>query len=305
MSKTATDTLVVLLGPTGVGKTELSLRMAELLHAEVVSADSRQIYSGIPIGTAAPTQEELARVKHHFIATLKLEDYYSAAQYETEALACIETLFREGKGALLCGGSMMYIDAVCQGIDDLPTISPQTRAHYAAKLQNEGAEAVCRELLFRDPEYYAVVDRRNLKRVVHALEIIEESGCTYTELRQQRHKPRPFRILKIGLNRPRNELFARINARVEQMVSDGLLEEARRVYPYRHFNSLNTVGYKEMFQVISGEWPLPFAIERMKKNTRVYAKKQLTWFQRDAQIHWFHPSETERIADLLRNEGLL
>lgn len=305
MTKTATDTLVALLGPTGVGKTELSLRMAEQLHAEVVSADSRQIYAGIPIGTAAPTAGELARVKHHFIATLQLEDYYSAAQYETEALACIEFLFRSGKKALLCGGSMMYIDAVCQGIDDLPTITPPTRAHYAALLKNQGAEAVCRELLFRDPEYYAHVDRRNLKRVVHALEIIAESGHTYTELRQRKSKPRPFRILKIGLNRPREELFARINARVEQMVADGLLDEARRAYPYRHCNSLNTVGYKEMFQVIDGTWTLPFAIERMKKNTRLYAKKQLTWFRRDPQIHWFHPADTESIFDLLRSENLL
>lgn len=306
MSKTATnDTLVVLLGPTGVGKTELSLRMAESLHAEVLSADSRQIYAEIPLGTAAPTEAERARVPHHFVGTLHIDDYYSAARYEEDALACIARLFRSGKRALLCGGSMMYIDAVCKGIDDLPTISPQTRTHYATLLQEKGAEAVCRELLFRDPEYYAEVDRRNLKRVLHALEIIEESGRTYTELRSQSTKPRPFRILKIGLNRPREELFARINARVDQMLADGLLDEARRMYPYRHLNALNTVGFKEMFQVISGEWTLPFATERMKKNTRVYAKKQLTWFRRDPEIHWFHPADEENIFALLRAEGLI
>lgn len=322
MSKTATDptlhsgpprpaarnlpTLIVLLGPTGVGKTELSLRLAERLHAEIISADSRQLYADIPIGTAAPTAEERARVPHHLVGTLRLEDYYSAARYEEEALALIRRLHAEGKRALLCGGSMMYIDAVCRGIDDLPTIPPGIRAHYAALLQEErAAETLCRELLLRDPEYYAQVDRRNLRRVAHALEIIEAAGQTYTSLRRRSYKPRPFRTLKIGLDRPRPELFARIGARAEQMLRDGLLDEARRVYPLRHLNSLNTVGYKELFRVVSGEWALPFALERMKKNTRVYAKKQLTWFRRDPSIHWFHPAEEDRIAALLHSEGLL
>ena len=322
MSKTATDptlhsgppasaarnlpTLIVLLGPTGVGKTELSLRLAERLHAEIISADSRQLYADIPIGTAAPTAEERARVPHHLVGTLRLEDYYSAARYEEEALALIRRLHAEGKRALLCGGSMMYIDAVCRGIDDLPTIPPGIRAHYAALLQEEhAAETLCRELLLRDPEYYAQVDRRNLRRVAHALEIIEAAGQTYTSLRRRSYKPRPFRTLKIGLDRPRPELFARIGARTEQMLHDGLLDEVRRVYPLRHLNSLNTVGYKELFRVVSGEWALPFALERMKKNTRVYAKKQLTWFRRDPSIHWFHPAEEDRIVSLLHSEGLL
>ena len=322
MSKTATDptlqsgpprpaarnlpTLIALLGPTGVGKTELSLRLAERLHAEIISADSRQLYADIPIGTAAPTAEERARVPHHLVGTLRLEDYYSAARYEEEALALIRRLHAEGKRALLCGGSMMYIDAVCRGIDDLPTIPPGIRAHYAALLQEEhAAETLCRELLLRDPEYYAQVDRRNLRRVAHALEIIEAAGQTYTSLRRRSYKPRPFRTLKIGLDRPRPELFARIGARTEQMLRDGLLDEVRRVYPLRHLNSLNTVGYKELFRVVSGEWALPFALERMKKNTRVYAKKQLTWFRRDPSIHWFHPAEEDRIVSLLHSEGLL
>lgn len=322
MSKTATDptlhsgppasaarnlpTLIVLLGPTGVGKTELSLRLAERLHAEIISADSRQLYADIPIGTAAPTAEERTRVPHHLVGTLQLEDYYSAARYEEEALALIRRLHTEGKRALLCGGSMMYIDAVCRGIDDLPAIPPGIRAHYAALLQEEhAAETLCRELLLRDPEYYAQVDRRNLRRVAHALEIIEAAGQTYTSLRRRNYKPRPFRTLKIGLDRPRPELFARIGARAEQMLRDGLLDEVRRVYPLRHLNSLNTVGYKELFRVVSGEWALPFALERMKKNTRVYAKKQLTWFRRDPSIHWFHPAEEDRIVSLLHSEGLL
>lgn len=322
MSKTATDPtlhsgppasaarnlpiLIVLLGPTGVGKTELSLRLAERLHAEIISADSRQLYADIPIGTAAPTAEERARVPHHLVGTLRLEDYYSAARYEEEALALIHRLHAEGKRALLCGGSMMYIDAVCRGIDDLPAIPPGIRAHYAALLQEEhAAETLCRELLLRDPEYYAQVDRRNLRRVAHALEIIEAAGQTYTSLRRRSYKPRPFRTLKIGLDRPRPELFARIGARAEQMLRDGLLDEVRRVYPLRHLNSLNTVGYKELFRVVSGEWALPFALERMKKNTRVYAKKQLTWFRRDPSIHWFHPAEEDRIVSLLHSEGLL
>lgn len=304
MNKTDIKTLIVLLGPTGVGKTELSLRMAEHLHAEILSADSRQLYADLPIGTAAPTASELARVRHHFVGTLQLEDYYSAARYEAEALACLQTLYRTHDTALLCGGSMMYIDAVCRGIDDIPTIPDDIRTHYALKLREEGAEALCRELLFRDPEYYAEVDRRNLKRVVHALEIIRTSGTTYTSLRTGQSKQRPFRILKIGLDRPRQELFDRINRRVETMIADGLLEEARRVYPYRHLNALNTVGYKEMFQVLSGEWELPFACERMKKNTRVYAKKQLTWFRRDPQIHWFHPDETDRIFRFLQESNI-
>ena len=257
-------------------------------------------------GTAAPTAEERARVPHHLVGTLRLEDYYSAARYEEEALALIRRLHAEGKRALLCGGSMMYIDAVCRGIDDLPTIPPGIRAHYAALLQEEhAAETLCRELLLRDPEYYAQVDRRNLRRVAHALEIIEAAGQTYTSLRRRSYKPRPFRTLKIGLDRPRPELFARIGARTEQMLHDGLLDEVRRVYPLRHLNSLNTVGYKELFRVVSGEWALPFALERMKKNTRVYAKKQLTWFRRDPSIHWFHPAEEDRIVSLLHSEGLL
>ena len=292
-------TLIVLLGPTGVGKTELSLRIAESLQAHILSADSRQVYKNIPIGTAAPTIHDMARVPHHFVGMLHLQDYYSAATYADQALKLLSSLFQNNDYALLCGGSMMYIDALCHGIDNIPTISSEVRTHYAKKLSNEGEEALCHELLLRDPEYYLQVDRRNMKRIVHALEIIQEAGTTYTSLRKGHRTQRPFHIIKIGLTRPREELFARINQRVETMLEQGWLNEAHHVYPHRALNSLNTVGYKELFQVIDGTWELPFATERIKKNTRLYAKKQLTWFRRDPSIHWFHPHDEPQILQLI------
>lgn len=298
-------TLLILTGPTGVGKTELSLRMAEMLHTEILSSDSRQLYADLPIGTAAPTDEQRARVPHHFVGTLSLTDYYSAARYEAEAIALLEQLFLKYDTVLLTGGSMMYLDAVCRGIDDIPTISDTVRAHMKKRLEEEGLETLCRELAIRDPEYYEIVDRKNHKRVVHALEIIETSGKTYTSFRKNSIKERPFRIIKIGLDRPREELFERINFRVDEMLKEGLLEEAKRVYPYRTLNSLNTVGYKEMFRVLDGKWELSFATERMKKNTRVYAKKQLTWFRRDPAIRWFHPADEKALFDSIREIGIL
>ena len=298
-------TLIILLGPTGVGKTELSLRIAESLHTEILSADSRQLYHDLPIGTAAPTAAQLAHIKHHFVGTLKLEDYYSAAQYESESLALLESLFKSHDHVVMTGGSMMYIDAICKGIDDIPTIPETIREKMIQRLKEEGLETLLKELEKLDPEYYALVDKQNHKRVVHALEIIETAGCTYTSLRkrdkiQGAERTRPFRILKIGLDRPREELFERINLRVEEMLKEGILEEAKNVFPYRELNSLNTVGYKEMFEVLKGNWELRFAIERMKKNTRVYAKKQLTWFRKDTQIHWFHPDKEIEILNLIR-----
>ena len=298
-------TLIILLGPTGVGKTELSLRIAESLHTEILSADSRQLYRDLPIGTAAPTAAQLARIKHHFVGTLGLTDYYSAAQYESEALVLLENLFKNHDYVVMTGGSMMYIDAICKGIDDIPTIPDHIREKMIQRLKEEGLETLLKELEKLDPEYYALVDKQNHKRIVHALEIIEAAGCTYTSLRkrdkaQEAEKKRPFRILKIGLDRPREELFERINLRVEEMLKEGLFEEAKGVLPYSELNSLNTVGYKEMFQVLKGNWELPFAVERMKKNTRVYAKKQLTWFRKDSEIHWFHPDKEAEILTLIR-----
>lgn len=291
--------LIVLIGPTGVGKTDLSIRIAENLEIPIISSDSRQLYADIPIGTAAPTPSQLARVKHYFIGTLKLTDYYSAAQYEQDVLTLLNTLFKEKNIALITGGSMMYIDAVCKGIDDIPTITDETRQQVLEHYQKDGLDALQNELKDLDPEYYNIVDQQNQKRIIHALEIIRQTGKTYTSLRTRTLKARPFDILKIGLSRPRPELFERINERVDQMMSQGLMDEVKKVYPLRELNSLNTVGYKELFNVLNGEWSLEMATERIKKNTRVYAKKQMTWFKRDAEIHWFHPDEEEAVMELI------
>ena len=286
MATLMNNTLVVLLGPTAVGKTELSIRLAKLLSCDIISADSRQIYKEIDIGTAKPTKEELQEVKHHFIDVLPLDQYYSAAQYETDALALISSQAATQPYQLMVGGSMMYIDAVTKGIDDIPTIEDETREEMRRKFEKEGLDALCAELRLLDPEYYDLVDKKNHKRIVHALEICYQTGRTYTSFRKNQTKERPFRILKIGLRRERENLFARINARVDQMMQQGLMDEVRRVYPRRELNSLNTVGYKELFKVLDGEWELKMAVERMKKNTRVYAKKQMTWFAHDTDIHW-------------------
>lgn len=290
-----TPTLIVLIGPTGVGKTELSLKIAENYHTEIISADSRQLYADLKIGTAAPTREQLERVRHHFVGTLQLTDYYSAAQYEADVLNTLNQLFQIHPVVLLTGGSMMYVDAVCKGIDDIPTVDKETRELMIHRYETEGLERLCAELKLLDPEYYNIVDLKNPKRVVHALEICYMTGKTYTSFRTRSNKKRPFHILKIGLKRDREELYERINRRVDQMIDEGLVEEARSVYPYRHLNSLNTVGYKEIFNYLDGTWTLPFAIEKIKQNSRIYSRKQMTWFKRDADIAWFHPDETNKI----------
>ncbi len=292
-------TLIVLVGPTGVGKTELSLRIAEHLNTCIISADSRQLYKDITIGTAAPTTEQLSRVPHHFVGILDLADYYSAAQYETEVLAKLAHLFPNNPNILLTGGSMLYVDAICKGIDDMPTIDNETRQFILEKFNKEGLEHLTRELKLLDPEYYYKVDLKNHKRVIHALEICYMTGKPYSSFRTRDSKDRPFNILKIGLQRDRLELYQRINQRVEEMIELGVVEEAQRVFPQRHLNSLNTVGYKELFKYIEGEWDLPFAIQKIQRNTRVYAKKQMTWFKRDTDIKWFHPSEEEQILSYI------
>ena len=269
-------TLIVLTGPTASGKTAAALQVAEHFHAPILNADSRQIYRDIPIGTAAPTAEEQARVPHYFVGTLALDDYYSAARYEAEVMALLPRLFAERDVVVMSGGSMMYIDAVCNGIDDIPTISEETRTMMRTRYEQEGLEPLLAELRLADPEYYAQCDRRNYRRIIHALEVIYQSGKPFSSFRRGEVRERPFRIIKIGLQRPRPELFARINARVGQMMEQGWLDEVRRVMPYRHCNALNTVGYKELFQVLDGTWPLDFALARIAKNTRVYAKKQIT-----------------------------
>lgn len=291
--------LITLIGPTGVGKTELSLRLAETFHTNIVSADSRQLYADLKIGTAAPTLQQLQRVPHHLVGTLKLTDYYSAAQYELEAMHILEQLFKQNDVVVLTGGSMMYIDAICKGIDDIPTIDAETRQLMLQKYNEEGLDRLCAELRILDPEYYRIVDLKNPKRVIHALEICYMTGCTYTSFRTQQKKKRPFNIIKIGLIRDREELYDRINHRVDQMMEDGLLEEARGVYPHRALNSLNTVGYKEIFKYLDGEWEFPFAIEKIKQNSRIYSRKQMTWFKRDEEIKWFHPEQEAEIMEYL------
>lgn len=296
--------LLVLLGPTGVGKTELSLQLAEHFQCPIINADSRQIYKDIEIGTAAPTAEELARVKHYFVHTLALDEYYSAAEFEKDVLALLDELFKEHDVVVLSGGSMMYIDAVTKGIDDIPTVDEETRAMLRERFEKEGLEPLLAELKLLDPQYYEIVDHRNHKRVVHALEICYMTGKTYTSFRTNTLKERPFNVVKFGLMRERENLFARINARVDQMMRDGLLDEVKRVYPLRHLNSLNTVGYKELFKVLDGEWELPMAVERIKKNTRVYAKKQMTWYKHDADIHWLNADQmnTQEMLKTIEDE---
>ena len=302
MESSSNPLLVVLLGPTGVGKTDLCIRLADTFHVSIINADSRQIFAEIPIGTAAPTKEQLARVKHYFVGTHHLQDYYSASMFEQDALNIIQNEFLSHPCALMSGGSMMYIDAVCNGIDDIPTVDDKTRTWMKRRLAEEGLPALVQELKELDPEHYSIVDKQNPRRVVHALEICHMTGKTYTSFRTNSKKERPFRILKIGLNRPREELYDRINRRVDQMMADGWLDEARSVYPLRHLNALNTVGYKELFLYFDGTWPLEEAVERIKGNTRRYMRKQLTWFKRDPEIHWFTPDETDEIVALVKAE---
>lgn len=292
-------TLFILLGPTGVGKTNLSLSIADLLHSPILGADSRQIYQDLPIGTAAPTPEQQHLVKHYFIGTLKLQDYYSAAQYEQDVLQLLHQLFQTHSNILLTGGSMLYIDAVCSGIDEIPTVDEMTRQTLQNRLQTEGLDTLVKELKQLDPTWYHHVDIHNPRRVVHALEICHMTGAPYSSFLGSNRPARPFRTVKIGLQLPREQLYQRIEERVDQMMAGGLLEEARRVFPQRDCNALNTVGYKELFNYFDGQCTLPQAIEKIKRNTRVYARKQMMWFNRDASIVWFRPNKTQQILDFI------
>lgn len=292
-------TLIVITGPTAVGKTRLCIDIAKHFGIPIINADSRQIYKELKIGTASPTEEEMREVQHYFVRTLSLEDYYSASLYEQQVLTLLETLFKKQDYVLMSGGSMMYIDSVCNGIDDIPTIDDKTRQTMKRRLQKEGLESLCEELRRLDPEYYEIVDRQNPKRVVHALEICTMTGKTYTSFRKREKKSRPFRIIKIGLNRDRAELYDRINARVDEMMALGFLKEAEGLFPQRNLNALNTVGYKELFEYFEGRWSLEEAVERIKGNTRRYARKQLTWYKKDDQIRWFHPDQKEDIINYI------
>ena len=297
-------TLIVITGPTAVGKTQLCLDIARHFDIPVINADSRQIYKELSIGTAKPTDAEMQGIKHYFVGTLSLHDYYSASLFEQQAIEVLEDLFKTGNYALMSGGSMMYIDAVCDGIDDIPTIDDLTRETMKRRLDEEGLERLCEELQRLDPEYYAIVDRQNPKRVVHALEICTMTGKTYTSFRKRAKKERPFRIVKIGLNRDREELYGRINARVDQMMQQGLLKEATSFYNLKSLNALNTVGYKELFNYLEGRWSLDEAVERIKGNTRRYARKQLTWYKKDPNIRWFHPDQKEDIINYILSKEI-
>lgn len=282
--------LAVVTGPTASGKTGLAIELARHYGTDVISADSRQLFRDIPIGTAAPTAAERQRARHHFVGTLALDQYYSAARYEEDVLALLPSLWERGPVAVMCGGSMMYVDAVVRGIDAMPTVSDSTRAYVLAMLREQGLEAVLAQLRILDPDYWATVDRSNTRRVVHALEICLESGTTYSSLRTGRSAERDFKVVKMMIDRPREELFDRINRRVDAMIADGLVDEARRAFAQGDFNSLNTVGYKEIAAYFRGEMDLPTAIARIAKNTRVYAKKQLTWLRRDPSVLRLNPA---------------
>lgn len=292
-------TLIIITGPTAVGKTALCLDIAQHFGIPIINADSRQIYKELKIGTASPTNEQMLQVPHYFVGSLSLNDYYSASLFEQQVLEILSREFREHDFALMAGGSMMYIDAVCDGIDDIPTVDDETRETLKKRLADEGLESLVEELKKLDPEYYEIVDRQNPRRVVHGLEICLMTGKTYTSFRKREKKQRPFRIIKIGLNRPREELYERINQRVDMMMHQGLLAEAKTLYPMRQMNALNTVGYKELFDYLDGRWSLEEAVERIKGNTRRYARKQLTWYKKDEQIHWFHPDEKEQIINYI------
>ena len=292
-------TLVVITGPTAVGKTALCIKLAKHYGIPIINADSRQIYRELRIGTASPSDEQLREVKHYFVGSIGIDDYYNASLYEQDVLRVLDEQFCHSPIQLLTGGSMMYIDAVCNGIDDIPTIRDDIRNEMKRRYAEEGLETLCADLQRLDPEHYAVVDRKNYRRVIHALEICYQTGQTYTSFRKQERKQRPFRIVKIGLNRERDELYQRINSRVDQMMTEGLLDEARSLYDKRSNNALNTVGYKEMFAYLDSTWTLDEAIERMKGNTRRYARKQLTWFRRDTEMQWFHPKQQKDILNYI------
>ncbi len=283
--------LIVLLGPTGVGKTALSINLAEYYKASIISADSRQFFKGLEIGTAAPTAEERSRVRHHLVGMLDVTDYYSASEFEQDALTIIDGELKSQDIIIASGGSMMYIDALCKGIDDVPTIDEKLRQEVYNLYEREGLEPIRSQLRMLDPDFYNEVDLKNYKRVIHALEVCLMTGKPYSSFRTNTKKQRPFNIIKIGLMRDREELYERINQRVDNMMVEGLLDEARKYYSQRHLNSLNTVGYKELFKYLDGECTLEFAIEKIKQNTRIYSRKQMTWFKRDREIHWINLSD--------------
>lgn len=287
--------LIVVVGPTASGKTDLSIALARHYNAPIISTDSRQVYKGLPIGTAYPSDEQLQAVEHHFIAELELTEEFNCGEYEQRALERLETLFETYDTVVAVGGSGLYVRALCDGMDNLPQADAQLRESLMARLQSDGVEPLAEQLKQLDPEYYEVVDRQNPARVMRALEVCITSGCKYSELRKGERKERDFKIVKVGVTMPREQLYDRVNRRVDLMIDAGLEAEARAVLPYRHCNSLKTVGYSEMFDYFDGVITLEQAVELIKRNTRHYAKRQLTWFRRDADVEWFNPTDKEQI----------
>ena len=296
------NTLVVVLGPTGVGKSTISIQLANYFNTEIISADSRQFYRELTIGTAVPSAEDLSFIPHHFIQSKSITEYYNVSDYEIEALEVIGQLFLKKNPLILTGGSMLYIDTVCKGIDDIPTVDPEIRAEVVGWYEKNGLDALRNRLLEIDPEYYQIVDLNNSKRLLHAVEIFQMTGKSYTSFRKNTIKVRPFHILKIGINQDRKILYERINQRVIQMMEAGLLDEAKTVYQHRKLNSLNTVGYKELFSFLDGECSLDEAIDLIQRNSRKYARKQLTWFRRDPEICWFEPEQVQEIISYIENK---
>ena len=293
--------LIVILGPTGVGKTSLCLHIAKEYNVPVINADSRQMFKELPIGTAAPTIKEQEQAKHYFVGNLTVDKYYNASMFENDVLSLLDIVFKQQDMALMSGGSRMYIDAVCNGIDDIPTVDTQIRQRLKERYEQEGLESIIQELRQLDPEYYNIVDKKNHKRVIHALEICLSTGKAYSSFRHNVRKTRPFQIIKIGLTRNREELYSRIDQRVDEMISNGLLKEAANMYPQRNLNALNTVGYKELFDYIDGKTDLQEAIFKIKSNTHKYCRKQLTWFKRDPEIKWFTPENVEEIINYINS----
>lgn len=292
--------LIVVTGPTAVGKTQATLRLAQTFHAPIINADSRQIYAELPIGTAAPTDEEQQQARHYFVGNHSVTEYYSASIYEQEVLSLLQELQDQHDIAILSGGSMMYIDAVCNGIDDIPTVNDDVRTMMKQRYETEGLQALVDELKQLDPIHWNVVDKNNPRRVIHALEICLQTGMPYSSFLKRERKERPFSCIKIGLNRDRSVLYERINQRTIAMIEDGFVDEALHMYPYRHLNALNTVGYKEMFDYLDGLMTLPDTITKIQSATRRYARKQLTWFKRDPEMRWFDPENVEEILNYIR-----
>lgn len=292
-------TLFVIVGPTGVGKTSLCLKVAEHLNTVIINADSRQVFKETPVGTAAPTKDERKSIRHFFVGNLHINEYYNASKYEQDVLKLLNILFKYKDNVIMSGGSMMYVDAVCKGIDDIPSVYENIRKTLQERFDKEGLSGISKELALLDPDYYAIVDKNNHKRIIHALEICLSTGKPYSSFRKNTTKERPFRIIKIGLNMDRQRLYERIDLRVEQMIHDGLIQEALNVYEYKDLNALNTVGYKETFEYLDGLCTLDNAIFRIKSNTHKYCRKQLTWFRRDPNIHWFSPDNIEEIINYI------